>query len=585
MPVRDARNGKGSANWYLGQVGLISQDQELMQKEKLSGTILTRMEYIFTLLILRPFVGPFEWIWDDLQPSIGKVATIALGIGVFLVFTIPCMALSLVLMGLYCLGEGLMFPFVALFAVIKDAIDAKQDYIIQPLSRNEVKVKYRFKHHLFRLPYDQIEYYVTTLDLSSNRLHEKSLSEILNLLKSIPSHIRHLNLANNGLGTQISKASLVQIYEALPRDLLSLDLSENRFPNISLFSALPKTLNTLKLNSCNLTYQQFSPLLTTLPEALTSLELARNPDLLDFNNHQITSLSTPTKKLKLILSDNVIIQSNTPFSFAITTRPAGINISLVPFSPPQRTQFFSLLPNQITALDFRKSNFFDNLSSEDLILPEQLTELGLNLSVLRAGQLKLNHAAKLETIRLSLASMPDDRGLYDLPESVNKLDLSHNQLGRFKRNDLAMLLTRIPQQVKTLDLSHNQLGNLEESDLLHFFSSIPGHIRTVNLDYNGLFHRCENIADADRLFKRIQEVLPSTLHLNRGNGYSLTSQFGLLLTPRSIAQPKGPLHQLPHEARNLIYKFLRGGDELVNVQPFLEPILETNPVPKPASLR
>jgi hypothetical protein len=60
----------------LQQVRSIYQDPELTQKEKLNGAIiLTRIEYMFTLLILIPFVVSFEWIWDELKPTIGKAAT------------------------------------------------------------------------------------------------------------------------------------------------------------------------------------------------------------------------------------------------------------------------------------------------------------------------------------------------------------------------------------------------------------------------------------------------------------------------------------------------------------------------------
>jgi hypothetical protein len=225
--------------------------------------------------------------------------------------------------------------------------------------------------------------------------------------------------------------------------------------------------------------------------------------------------------------------------------------------------FINSLPQEVMALDFRSSNFFEKADANTK-LPEHLTELGFDVSLLRSERRTLlNGLTQLKVIKLNL-----------LPYDGNHKDS----------------LNFIPSSVTTLDLSHNQLGNFNLDELFSLLSKLPKHIRMINLDNNGLFHRCKTIAEADELFKKIQEALPvhprygkPTVHLNKGNGYSAVSQYGLLLTPRNITRTQGELLQLPHgNARLLINHFLGGGETLVGIEPYLEPILATNPISKPA---
>jgi hypothetical protein len=487
-------------------------NSELTYKENRKVGFLSRIKFIL-LAMMTPCMAPFLGIMQKVESSLASARaipniriTVTITIGIVLFFLVlPFLLLGLALAALYALGESLIMPFTYLYAAIKDIINLKNDdFTIKMLSRTHVKVEYNFKNHIFKHPFDQIDSRIDTLDLSSNKLEYKPIADLVNLLKAIPLTIRHLNLANNSLDRWIyTEEELREIYEAVPRHLLSLNLSGNRFPNEDhLFTALPRNLVTLQLNACGLDGQKLSSILPLLPETLTSLEVMKNPAIISGFGYIQGTLAC--KELKLNLSHTVFTK--------------GQSRSL----QDDCTDFLTALPKEITSLDFRGSGFLKYLDNE-LVLPKQLTELGLNISILASKQ-KMLQECRLKSIKLKL---PDDN---------SKRNSEHNSEYNSEHKER---LKQIPKTVTTLDLSNNQLGNLETDELLSLLGSIPEHIRVISLDHNELFHG-KTIPEADELFKKMHEALPvhpehgkPTVHLNKGNGYSSVSQFGLFVTPSS----------------------------------------------------
>lgn len=74
--------------------------------------------------------------------------------------------------------------------------------------------------------FTDIDYTVTTLDLSYNHLDKKASSDLAQAFATIPRTVTTLNLSNNHLYNK-SGAELAQAFAAIPRTVTTLDLTGN----------------------------------------------------------------------------------------------------------------------------------------------------------------------------------------------------------------------------------------------------------------------------------------------------------------------------------------------------------------------
>jgi hypothetical protein len=101
---------------------------------------------------------------------------------------------------------------------------------------------------------------LTSLDLSFNDLGFKSAAESVQIFQTLPRALTSLDLSCNNLNYK-STAELVQIFQMLPRTLTSLDLSYNILGSksaavlVQIFQVLPQTLTSLNLSHNNLGYK------------------------------------------------------------------------------------------------------------------------------------------------------------------------------------------------------------------------------------------------------------------------------------------------------------------------------------------
>ncbi len=306
--------------------------------------------------------------------------------------------------------------------------------------------------------------YVVALDLSQNKLSNRSVEELEEVFSGIPGHITSLFLNENGLA-RMSVGSK-KLFKSLPNTVKKLYLSENDLDLLSpevcgdVLSSLPKTLESIILsNNClyNGHNSSMIEIFNKLPSGIKSLDISNNyfheapGDLLAFN---FTNL--PRNLVSLNLSQNRL----------------GHKKDLTHGITDLKNLLHSIAKN-ITYLDLSKNDIHLLTAQEFEHIFETFSVAisGLNLSENNLGS---KNSFDLATI------------LAKVSRKLEYLDISTNELGRLDEHDFSHILTSLSTSIKSLALRDNNLGEKTASSLKQILSTIPEAIERLDLSSNGL---------------------------------------------------------------------------------------------------
>lgn len=299
-------------------------------------------------------------------------------------------------------------------------------------------------------------------------------------IKSIPAGVTTLDLSENFIA-DISAAALARGLQALPANVTRLDLRSNNFSDISaaelaqILQALPTTVNSLNLSSNGL-YQKRGAGLAVALHAIP-----RNVSVLDLSNNYLTYLTAaelfqafqgiPFGVSTLNLSANYLcLNEGNKLALALEGIPRSVSVlnlsinALYRRSAAELVQIFHAIPDGVTTLDLSKNGLSkictDALAQSFHSLPVTVTTLVFSdLDLLASG--------------------------IQLPASVSRLKLVIDDCNSII---LASILQKfIPITVFTLDLSDNDLGTLKPDELASLFAAIPPHVKRIDLSRNQLF--------------------------------------------------------------------------------------------------
>ena len=127
---------------------------------------------------------------------------------------------------------------------------------------------------------------VITLDLSDNKFDKKTADEFIQMIKVLPEGLTSLYLANNDLG-YITADELVKMMKALPEDLAFLYLGNNKLgikttdELVHIIAAIPRGLASLNLKSNRFIGKETAAdelvlMMKALPVGLESIDLSFN---------------------------------------------------------------------------------------------------------------------------------------------------------------------------------------------------------------------------------------------------------------------------------------------------------------------
>ena len=247
-----------------------------------------------------------------------------------------------------------------------------------------------------------------SLNLSHNYLHWLSADDFVTVIKALPAQLKSLNIASNNL-EKYSASDLIKILKALPQDLQSLNLD---------WMKLHETFSAAEIIE----------ILKALPENLTSLTLRGNSLGLYSHEEQIQIISSLPKQLKHLDLANNFIRNLT-----------GDNLS----------ELFAALPESLVSLSWCE-NGLNCLSSQELqqafssLCTSHLTSLLLSANVLEESKiialLPFFANSKITFLELKSTFMQDSGGYKGLSketsDQIQKI-LWNNQKKSFMNPDPA----------------------------------------------------------------------------------------------------------------------------------------------------
>jgi hypothetical protein len=297
------------------------------------------------------------------------------------------------------------------------------------------------------------------LDLSCNKLGEKSTVEIQEAFTHLSPELNSLDLSGNFFEKQ-QPHSLVYIFKTLPDSILSLNLSWNNFGIAPdklncVIQNIPKNIQSLNLSRTNLSslsLDDFIKLIESLPRNIRHLSLSNN--------------TLATKKCE------------------------------------ELSEIFSKLTNNIDLLDL-SGNLFDTKTGQGLgklfkNLPQSINILDLSANELgrvNIEDLEISFSylpANLKKIDLSGNSFYNQsanqlkRVFERLPFSLIRIILSHNHIGRMQADDITGALKALPHAIEELDLSYNDLSNFSDEEFITIIKSVECGLKKLNLYGNNL---------------------------------------------------------------------------------------------------
>lgn len=335
-----------------------------------------------------------------------------------------------------------------------------------------------------------ISFYTTLLDLSENKLGERTCEELAAVFQAIPKNITSLILNHNEL---FKSKSLAQIFNAIPKSVVSLSLRKNHLE----YMAGADLAAAFKF----------------LPDQITSLNLSDN----GFGNKRIEAFVTILKAIPT----------------AVTSLDLG-NTRLGKLTDKELTIAFKALPSHVTSLNLWRNNLCSKPLSIKAI-PQQVTSLDLGGTGVDGVILQSipNHVSSLGLSHNKLGLKTGEALAAELaliPSGVTYLDLRGNELDSMNIKELILALTSIPNSVKKVSLGLNTRPtqrSLEEQNLLRHALSEKGFC----LEGNGSDLQPSSIAAVDG-------VIP--IHPLQDLIYSYLSQPGETLPTRPLSSPVIP---------------------------------------------
>ncbi|XP_029486885.1 NACHT, LRR and PYD domains-containing protein 3-like isoform X2 [Oncorhynchus nerka] len=328
-----------------------------------------------------------------------------------------------------------------------------------------------------------------TLRLSNCSITEEGCASLASAVTSNPSHLRELDLSGNNLGdseleqlTVVLKNPQCKLEKLLlkkctftvegcaalamalalrprPSPLRELDLSENQPGNlgVKLLSSVLEdkrcTLETLRLNDCNLTEKCCEALASALSSSTSSLRE------LDLGNNKLHDVGVKLFSVGL---------GNTYCNLAtLRLSDCGVTANGIFFlSSALKTN-----PSFLRELDMSRNSLGDSGVN---LLSAVLENLHCNLETLHLKDCNL-------TARCcgALASALSSKGC-----SLRELDLSGNELKNSGVELLCVGLGSPHCKVKTLRMSRCRVTDGGCSSLASALLSNPSHLREINLDNN-----------------------------------------------------------------------------------------------------
>lgn len=377
---------------------------------------------------------------------------------------------------------------------------------------------------------------ITSLDLTNNKLGNRSIEDLSKILAAIPPGVKFLNLSGNDLEKKTSE-ELSLFFFSLPANVSSVSLLHNFVDTTNdytqAFAALPTTLASLDLRF-NF-FKDTAALIKAIPASISSLSLWGV--CIDMKDSQFIEVINAVQKTvtSLDLSQNLIGQKKdiTGIFDTIPRQLTHLSLSsnwLGEMLPKTLTQVFSKLPQNILSLDL-SDNQLGRHKVLFYALPTTITSLNLS------G----NAFGKQIDLPGTVAS---------IPFSVTTLDFSGNSLGNKSVVEIVQTLAALPANISSLDLSSNDLGNKTTAEWLQIINAIPASVTRINLSSNKLFvqRTCE---ERDAILVALQQKGERLCILNE-NG---ESDFARALAPM-MSLGRQHRKEMPRDVVNHILSFL-----------------------------
>jgi hypothetical protein len=355
-------------------------------------------------------------------------------------------------------------------------------------------------------------------------LKYKSPSQIIQLLQALPRTLTSLNLSLNDLDSK-SAAELVQIFLVLPQTLTSLDLSYNNLGSksaaelVQIFLVLPQTLTSLDLSLNNLGSKSAAELVQIfqrLPQTLTSLDLSLN----DLDSKSAAEL----------------VQIYQVLPRTLTSLNSSFN-DLGFKSAAELVQIFLVLPQTLTSLDLSYNNLFSKSAAEFvqifLVLPRTLTSLNLSYNILDSKS-----AAELVQI------------FQMLPRTLTSLNLCYNNLFSKSAAELVQIFQVLPRTLTSLNLCYNNLGSKLAAEFVQIFQALPSTLSSISLFYN-IGYLSEDNLTAALMHTNITEVIGD--------------RFPNSLITRSLRQNRNRIEEIMITMGQVAYHLRLGHDVLTEI--------------------